>query len=67
MKCPYCGKEEMYKTLESRPQSYGVKRRKRCIACGRNFATVEFAEYSKEAVEALARTRKNIEARYEGD
>ena len=40
MECPYCG-ESKSKVIDSRPDSGGVRRRRRCLACGARFTTYE--------------------------
>ncbi len=40
MKCPYCGGAES-RVIDSRPGDEGVRRRRRCLACGARFTTYE--------------------------
>ena len=40
MKCPYCGGLES-KVIDSRPLDEGVRRRRKCLACGARFTTYE--------------------------
>jgi len=40
MKCPYCGESES-RVIDSRPGDEGVRRRRRCLACGARFTTYE--------------------------
>jgi len=40
MKCPYCGELES-KVIDSRSLDEGVRRRRKCLACGARFTTYE--------------------------
>ena len=40
MKCPYCGELES-RVLDSRSVDEGVRRRRKCLACGARFTTYE--------------------------
>ncbi len=40
MKCPYCGGAES-RVIDSRPGDEGVRRRRKCLACGARFTTYE--------------------------
>ena len=40
MKCPYCGGAESG-VIDSRPGDEGVRRRRKCLACGARFTTYE--------------------------
>lgn len=42
MKCPYCGKSRS-RVLDTRAVSDGIRRRRKCRACGRRFTTYERA------------------------
>ncbi|MFH1943600.1 MAG: transcriptional regulator NrdR [bacterium] len=45
MRCPYCGQNED-KVVDTRPRDDGqiIRRRRRCLKCGRRFVTVEEIE-----------------------
>ncbi len=40
MRCPYCGSDQT-RVVDTRPTSDGIRRRRKCLACGRKFTTVE--------------------------
>lgn len=63
MKCPMCETNDQFKTIESRPKEWGVKRRKECLVCGYHVATIEISEPSKEAFKSLARSQRLIDTR----
>lgn len=39
--CPKCGDTEEQRTIDSRTDLYGTKRRKSCPLCGHRFNTIE--------------------------
>jgi len=43
MKCPYCASLES-RVLDSRPVDEGIRRRRKCLACGARFTTYERAQ-----------------------
>lgn len=50
MKCPYCGRGEIY-VIDSRPIEHnGRRRRYRCYSCDQRFTTYEYEieQFSKE-------------------
>lgn len=54
MKCPKCGGR--LKTFDSRPRDGSVYRRKRCLACGYTFSTIEISMEQKSRYELIETT-----------
>ena len=63
MKCPYCNVDDNFITLDSRSREFGIKRRRKCLSCGYNFATIEIYKTTKEALKSLDLSQKFIESR----
>ena len=63
MKCPYCNEEDKFSTLSSRARPFGVKRVRKCLECGYNFATIEIYKVSDEALKSLQFSQSCIETR----
>jgi len=49
MKCPYCGKDNNYVVAHTRKEttSGSVLRMRNCLACGRDFPTIEVIRVEK--------------------
>ena len=53
MNCPECGFPNQTKVIDTRPTSYGVYRRRRCLMCDATFGSVELVvpqDRSKEEI-----------------
>lgn len=61
MICPKCGANARFKTYDSRPRDYGVRRLKTCPRCGQHIATVEVCQFTKESMTELAETQKRLD------
>lgn len=46
--CPNCGSVKKHEVRDSRPNYSGVKRTRRCSACGENFITTEMPVTPRE-------------------
>ncbi|MCW4006161.1 MAG: transcriptional regulator NrdR [Candidatus Bathyarchaeota archaeon] len=63
MKCPYCGSDET-KTLETRDSLENtIRRRKKCVACGKRFTTYEYIE----TVELMVRKKDGKLERFDAN
>ena len=52
MNCPKCGDADVF-TVDSRPQSDTVRRRRVCSKCRHRWSTLEIAEKEYKAIAAL--------------
>lgn len=64
MTCPNCGAEDQSAAVNSRPKSYGIYRRRKCLQCGQRFSTIEFIvpfkqNYDKYASKLLEQIKGN--------
>lgn len=41
MKCPYCGTANQHQVVTSRATQLHIRRRRKCLSCGRRFSTNE--------------------------
>jgi len=60
MKCPNCGAEDNFKTVDSRPKRWGIKRVKQCLSCNYRIATIEIHKISQEALNELQLTQYRL-------
>ena len=63
MICPDCEIDGRFKTVDSRPRPWGVKRTKVCPNCGKHVATIEICKITEEALESLTMSQYMIDYR----
>lgn len=63
MICPVCKQDVRFKTADSRPRKWGVKRIRVCPQCNARIPTIEVYNLSEEALSSLGLSQYLVECR----
>lgn len=62
MICPACGSTATHHVIDSRPASYGTRRRRQCCRCLRRFTSYETTTPPRAAAAEVRRVLRKIRA-----